>query len=322
MKKPVFIVLLFTILPVIMNAQTGESSFINLSVENDLFVFKGDGTDRYYTNGVRLEYFYEKAHKNFLSSLLLKVAEEKNVFSWGISQNIFTPSRIDIEGVQYDDRPYAGALFIIHSLSSFDYSRRVKVSSEINLGVIGPLSLADETQIWVHRAINDEIPRGWKNQVPNDIILNYNLEIDKEMIEIQDKIMVAGTVESYVGTMYDAMSAGFSLKIGKVKSIFEPYSGTPSGRKKHQVYLLLNPSIRVIYYNALLQGGIIRHLSHSETGYVLSKDQIERISAFTEVGMVYENPKLKVVVSQKMRTAAFKGGNAMEFGHISIGFKL
>lgn len=321
--KKILLAGVFTIITSITtSAQTEEGTSINLTVENDLFLFKGDGTDRYYTNGIRLEYFYQKEKRRFLSSLLLQISDDKNIYSWGLSQNMFTPSRIDIKDIQYDDRPYAGTLFAIHSLSSYDYSKKIKIASELNMGVIGPLSLADETQIWIHRLINDEKPEGWKNQIPNDIILNYNLRIEKEMMEIPDKLTVSGTVESYVGTMYDAMGAGFVLKLGKVKSIFEPWGKMVPDKRKYQLYVLFKPTVRVIYFNALLQGGIIHHLSQSEGGYTLDKDKIERLSAFTEVGLVYDRPKMNVKLLQKMRTAAFKEGTAMEFGHISFSFKL
>ncbi len=314
--------LLFVTIPLRLYAQSDEHPSIVLSVENDFFLFKGDGTDRYYTNGIRLEYFFQKEKRKFLSVLLLKISEDKNVFSWGLTQNMFTPSRIDIKTVQDDDRPYAGALFAIHSLNSYDYAKKIRIKTEMNLGVIGPLSLAGETQIWIHKLIKDEKPEGWKNQIPNDIILNYNIEIEKELIDVPDRLTVAGTVESYVGTMYDAMGAGFILKTGKVKSLFEHWDNSLPTKKKYQIYLVFKPTIRVIYFNALLQGGIVHHLTQSEEGYTLNKHQIERISAFTEVGLAYENSKFNIKLLQKMRTAAFVGGTAMEFGHITIGVKL
>ena len=59
---------------------------------------------------------------------------------------MFTPRNIDIADIQYNDRPYAGALYGIHSLQSTDTGKKTRVSSEIRFGVIGPLSFAKETQ--------------------------------------------------------------------------------------------------------------------------------------------------------------------------------
>lgn len=322
MKKWFTIGILLSIFPGSLLAQNDETPYINVSVENDLFVFKGDATDRYYTNGVRLDYFYQKEKRKFPSSLLLKISEDKNVFGWGLAQYMFTPSQIDIPTVQYGDRPYAGALFAIHSLSSYDYSKKIKVTSELYLGVMGPLSLAEETQIWVHGIFNYTKPLGWKNQVPNDIIINYNLRLEKEMIYVPEKLFVTGTIETFNGTLYNAMGAGFIVRLGRVHNFFEPKIGSVSGKKKSQLYVFLKPTVRTIYYNALLQGGIITNIKKSHDGYILNKDQIERISVFTEAGIVYERPQINFMLKQKMRTAPIKGGNALEVGNLSIGFKL
>lgn len=303
-------------------AQNMETPYLNLSVENDLFVFKGNATDRYYTNGVRIDYFYQKEKRKFPSSLLLKISDDRNVYGWGLAQDMFTPSRIDIPTVQYNDRPYAGALFAIHSLSSYDYIKKIKVSSELYLGVIGPLSLAEETQIWVHRIFNYTKPEGWKNQVPNDIIINYNLQVEKEMIYVPGKLFVTGTMETFTGTLYNAMGAGFIVRLGRVSNFPEQKSESIPVKKKSQLYVILKPTVRVIYYNALLQGGIITNIGKSAEGYRLNKDQIERINVFTEAGIVYERPGINVTLKQKMRTAPVKGGNALEVGNLSISFKL
>lgn len=303
-------------------AQDAETPYFHLSVENDLFVFKGDATDRYYTNGVRLDFFYQKRNRKFPSSLLVKISDDRNVYGWGLAQDMFTPSRIDISTVQFNDRPYAGALFAIHSLNSYDYSKKIKVSSELYLGVIGPLSLAEETQIWVHGLFNYTRPEGWKNQVPNDVIINYNLQLEKEVIDIPGKLFVTGIMETFNGTLYNAMGGGFMLRLGRVNNFFGQKNELISQKKKWQLYVILKPSVRVIYYNALLQGGIITNLENSQEGYRLNKDQVERINVFTEAGIVYEHPKITFTLKQKMRTAPIKGGNAMEVGSLAIGLKL
>lgn len=70
----------------------------------------------------------------------------------------------------------------------------------------------------------------------------------------------------------------------------------------------------------MLQGGIITNTKKSNEGYFLNKDQVEKINVFTEAGIVYARPKLTFMLLQKMRTAQFKGGNAVEYGNISIAF--
>lgn len=322
MNRIIATALLAALLPLAASAQTQVGPSLQVAWDNDYLIFKGDGTDRYYTNGVRVEYFFRREKRNFLQRLLLQVANDDNLYGWGLAQHMFTPSRIDIAEVQPEDRPYAGALFAIHSLRSMNRAKRITVATEMNIGVMGPLSLADQAQTWVHGAIGYTIPEGWDNQVPNDIILNYNLQVEREVVNVPGKFIVSGIMDAFVGTLYDAMGAGFSLRMGRVRSPYDAPSEASNGGIKHQLYLLMRPTARVIYYNALLQGGIIHHITASEEGYTLGKDRLERISAFTEVGLVYERPKLAVKLAQKMRTAPFKGGSALEYGSVTVAFNL
>ena len=323
MKKWIIIIIFLGIYSNSLMSQSLDATpYLSLSAENDLFSFPDGSTDRYYTNGMQLGYFYKKENWKFPSTLLLKIAEDKNVLGWALAQHMFTPSQIDIDAVQYNDRPYAGALFAIHSLNSYDYSKKIKLTSEFNLGVMGPLSLAEKTQIAVHGLFNYPKPQGWKNQIPNDIIINYNLRMEKEIVYVPQKLFITGIIETYTGTLYDAMGAGFSLRIGRVNSFFEEKSAYPSMKSKSQLYVTLKPTVRVIYYNALLQGGVVTNTKESHDGYILNKDQIERINVFTELGVTYTRPKMNISLLQKMRTAPIKGGNAIEIGSVSIAFKI
>lgn len=323
MKNWITFILFLVIQPGTLSSQDlNETPFVTLSAENDFFSFPGGATDRYYTNGVRIDYSFTKEGRKFPSSLLVKISEDKNVFSCGLAQYMFTPSQIDVESVQYNDRPYAGALFLIHSLSSYDYTKKIKLTSEFYLGVMGPLSLAAETQTAVHRLFDDTSPEGWKNQLPNDIVINYNLHLEKELVYVPRKLFVTGIIETFSGTLYNSMGAGFSLKLGRVNHFAGEKTGGQAGKHKSQLYVMLKPAVRAIYFNALLQGGVITNAKKSGDGYMLDKDQVEKINVFTEAGIVYARPKLAVTLSQKMRTAQFKGGNAVEFGSISVAFKL
>lgn len=304
----------------ILYSQERSGSF-RLVAENDFFSFPGGATDRYYTNGVQLDYFYQKKRRKFPSSLLLRISDDKNIYGWGLAQYMFTPSEIDVPEVQSEDRPYAGSLFAIHSLSSYDYNIRMKVTSEIFAGVIGSWSLADKTQKKVHRITNSEDPQGWGHQIPNDILLNYNLSIEKEVAYFPGKLHLSGMAETFTGTLYTAMGAGFVLKIGKINNAYV-HDLRQDHQTEKELYIILRPSARAVYYNALLQGGVINNNRNNKKGYTLNKDQIERITVFTEVGVALSLSKLEVKVLQKMRSAQFTGGHAVEFGSIQLTFKL
>lgn len=308
------------------NAQpVNEKHSLRILWDNDFINFRGDGTDRYYTNGMRIDYFYTKKQKaKFPSSLLLNISNDNNnIYGLGIAQFMFTPKNIAVPDIQYNDRPYAGALYSIYSLQSIDKNKKIKVTSEIRLGVIGPLSFAKETQTWAHRLLDYTKPEGWHNQVPNDIILNYNISIEKQMLQPSKNLLVVGIIETFSGTTYNGAGTGFMLRVGKFVNYFDNISvAHKKNISKSQLYVFMKPAIRVVLSNALLQGGIINQISPQNTGYILSKDQIERLIVLYDVGVTFERPKYSVTITQKFIGPEFKGQYTQEFGNLTMQFKL
>ncbi len=298
---------------------------LRIFLDNDFLNFRGAGTDRYYTNGVRIDYFYTKKQKaKFPSSLLLNISNDNNnVYGWGLAQFMFTPRHIDITEIQLDDRPYAGALYAIHSLQSINTMANIKVNTELFLGVIGPWSLAEESQTWIHTLIGYTKPEGWNNQVASDLILNYNISIEKQLLNPSNRILLVGVVETFSGTLYNAAGIGFMLRIGKFNNYFEGVSNSQSTSKnKFQIYVFMKPVARVVLSNALLEGGLISQMSAQTSAYTLDKDQIERLSVLYDVGLNFEMPGFSISISQKLRTAEFKGQYVQEVGNITMKFNL
>lgn len=92
----------------------------------------------------------------------------ENDNNWGLklAQQIYTPENKDDPNPQYNDRPYAGW---IHG----EYFKRIFKDNyedyyEIGLGIVGPASLAEETQTEFHKLLNMALPMGWKWQLNNE----------------------------------------------------------------------------------------------------------------------------------------------------------
>ncbi len=147
----------------------GESTeSISLYIEND-FRF----SDRYYTNGLKLLYtglgddFYtSKAQFAFLR---LFVEDDSETQAWqtaSLGQNMYVSSSISEANPPSWDRPYAGWLYLnagahIAKKNSLD-------SFSITMGVVGPLSFAEQTQKFYHSIIDAETPMGWDKQINNE----------------------------------------------------------------------------------------------------------------------------------------------------------
>lgn len=157
-------------------------------VEND----RATGTDQNYTSGVGLALvshdlagalrreclpaplrlhasligmaspgFWAPAHEGATHNAVVK-----------FGQAMYTPRDFSRTDLILDDRPYAGLLYL-----GLSWNRRGRDASgdvetldtrEVTLGVIGPLSLARQTQDLVHHLIGVERFRGWDHQLKNE----------------------------------------------------------------------------------------------------------------------------------------------------------
>ncbi len=99
--------------------------------------------------------------------------------SLGIGQLIQTPNDLSRKDLIKNDVPYAGIIGLLGSWYTYD---NVDFRGlQVVLGVVGPLSLAEQTQKTVHR----KNPRGWTHQLHTEPILNLNYMIKKKVFQVQ-----------------------------------------------------------------------------------------------------------------------------------------
>jgi len=145
--------------------------------ENDAIA----GADRHYTQGAGISYLSrDDALPRWLTSISahvpggdLEVAAQK--FGVAFSQEIYTPEDLHKPHLVEDDRPYAGWLYSVLSLQRRGTGIAGLEAIEVfrlHLGVIGPESLAEETQKTWHGTE----PAGWQFQLQTEpgFILGYD----------------------------------------------------------------------------------------------------------------------------------------------------
>lgn len=193
--------------------------------ENDLFA----DTDQNYTNGVKLTWIspdmtrYRDSGK--LPEWSLPIIRRlpfinepglmRNV-AFSIGQNMYTPEDISREDLIEDDRPYGGWLYGGLALQSKNERRLDTI--EIQLGMVGPVSFAEQTQDLVHRLRGIQRPKGWDNQIKNEpglaIIYERKWRVLKRGIQGDlgyDAITHLGGV---LGNVYTYANAGAELRVG------------------------------------------------------------------------------------------------------------
>jgi hypothetical protein len=138
--------------------------------ENDTF----GGTDRFYTDGVALGITHTRP--SWIDPLAdwLPWGEGRRTVGYDVTQAILTPADTTRSVPDPNDRPYAGILAVgisLHVERSNSYH-----GLRFLTGVVGPWSLAEETQREVHRLIGSGQPQGWSYQLENEPILNLVYE--------------------------------------------------------------------------------------------------------------------------------------------------
>ncbi|CAN5478286.1 hypothetical protein BH11BAC5_BH11BAC5_11420 [soil metagenome] len=301
-----------------------ELQLLKISEDDDYLNFRGEGTDRNYTQGLKIELYYTKhTAPTFPGNLLMKISNSAdNLYGWGLTQNIYTPNNIKATAIQYGDRPYAGTLYASHILVSSDKEKKQKLTTNVSLGVIGKPSLAGQAQTWVHGIINYQKPQGWNNQVKTDLILNYYILYERLLFNPTPKLEIIGGVHSNIGTLYNNAGFGIQFRGGLFNNYFSNYerpafySGVSNGSiKKFQFYFYMKTIGTAVMDDATLQGGFFTHLS---SPYYISKDSMNRFTMQYEYGIVLSKNRFGISVSEKLRTAEFKGTYTQQIGNLTL----
>jgi len=152
-----------------------DASTLTLLFENDLFA----DTDQNYTNGIQINWMspdltdYRDSER--LPAWVVPLVErlpfinepglQRNI-GFGLGQKIFTPEDTDRRDRIVNDQPYAGWLYL--STAFHNKNRQALDTFEIQLGIVGPAALGEETQNFVHDLRDIPEARGWDNQLDNE----------------------------------------------------------------------------------------------------------------------------------------------------------
>lgn len=202
-----------------------KKKYLTFSYENDRI---GSGRDSDYTNGVRMTYHDTQAA---VPEIIHKIAEPIPNFSinqttsiyYTLGQNLYTPSDITIRADQPDDRPWAAWLYTSAGLTTVTDNHIDDV--ELTVGVIGPAAGGEPVQRIVHSVVGANIPKGWGNQLHNEL----------------------GLMASWDRRWPDALET----KIGPFYMALEPHAGVTAGN----VYIYGNTgaTLTISPYNDGLQ---------------------------------------------------------------------
>jgi len=274
--------------------------------------------DYYYTNGVRFDYIDPGLARSPFEYFMLPYRQSA-VSYHGISfvQDFFTPLVLDTTAVQYGDRPFAGVLYAGQFKVTLNAKKHYKQISEIDFGILGPESLGGFVQTTIH----ETKPTGWVNQVNNDVIINYNVKIEKGIINI-DHFDLNAVFEGKAGTLYTNAGAGFNTRIGNFMPYFEniglvgPGKNGYAGKSKLQYAFTFSSLLRAVAYDATLQGGMFS----KDNTYTLSAEDINRLVFNASFGVSFTYKFFGFSTEMNFITPEFRGSKEHRWLHMAATF--
>jgi lipid A 3-O-deacylase len=125
-------------------------------------------SDRYYTNGLRLNWTSPtSAVPAWMAGLGHALwGDGKQRISLDVAQQMYTPDNTTAVVLPPGDRPYAGVLMGTLAVMSDTATSRSTFS--LGLGVVGPAALAEQLQDGFHDLIGQTHDAGWSGQLHNE----------------------------------------------------------------------------------------------------------------------------------------------------------
>ena len=287
--------------------QMGQPTYVRFHYDNDLFA----ATDYYYTQGYSVEIVNPVLRKNPLTRLLLKASGKQTQYGLAFEHFGFTPTSIRSDVILFGDRPFAGCILLKTFSISTDTLRRVRVSSLLSTGMMGPVALGSQIQTALHRLLNGVEPHGWQHQIQNDLIVNYTLSYEKQVYTYRRVLSVSALAHAQAGSFADRLQTGLVIMAGRFDS---PFSHTTTGRRL-QLYGYAQPVVSLVAYDATLQGGPFNRSSP----YVIPANQLARTTFQANVGAVFHYKNLYLEYYQSVLSREFQTGLAHRWGGAKIG---
>jgi len=307
-KELLGLLLLFVSLRLL--AQPGTAYFA-FQWSNDLFYLPAP-TDHYYTNGLTLDLALPILQNNPLNHTLLRTGKEAlQTAGLQLTQDMFTPIRKDTLAIFPDDRPFASVLTLHSYLHSTAPQRRMAITAEWQLGVLGPAAGGGLTQNFIHGLTpQSEEVIGWRNEVRTDVVLNYNLELEKGLFYTKYLQAWLGA-RARLGTLHTDLTSGVHLQAGLFEDRFSNLRGW--GRRPFRLLLHSSVAWRLAAYDATIQGGLFR--VDSRYREVL---QLKPLQEQWELGLEMSYRSFGIQAGVRGAAAPFTGGSYHRWGYLSF----
>ncbi|EHJ93242.1 lipid A deacylase LpxR family protein [Vreelandella boliviensis] len=298
-----------------------DDSVLSIKHANDGMASSDDG---HFTSGFELDWTFEPEAQSWTQRLAIALPDSiigsADMAAFRLVHQIYTPNNIEQRGLVEDDRPYAGIVY--GGISLYEDvpmgNWRQATDLHLDIGLVGPSSLADSIQREVHRITNSDRPRGWNNQLGDEAIVNVTMRRQwwHSSPLIGKQLAHGPSVSAALGNLYSYASAGYSVRWGDEASSIPTLAPNPgsrhhmTGKEGWQWYLFASVDGYYMAQNLMLDGNTFRN-SHS----VDRKEWIGDLSA--GLALAWEDWQVSYAAIQRSRE--FDGQEEQDkFGSITL----
>lgn len=322
-----FLLAIGTAFPLTTSAiESGKQGTLSFVLENDLFY----GNDRHYTNGVGVVWVPgpdastpEWAIK--LARLVPWFPGEGEIrHGYAFGQSMFTPDDIEIADPPLDERPYAGWLY--GSIGAGVESGKQLDLFGITLGVVGPASMAEQSQKFIHKVVDADKPQGWDTQLENEpgLILAYQRSWRglATTTALGNRMDFTPHIGATLGNVFTYANLGLTVRYGQwLPADYGPpriqpgVMGSPdfSPASDFGWYLFASVEGRAVAHNIFLDGNTFRDSR--------SVDK-EPLIGDLQFGLVLDWPAARLSYTHVLRSDEFKTQKSKDdFGAFSVSIK-
>ena len=222
------------------------------------------------------------------------------------------------------DRTYAGWLYGGVGLVS-DTGRRYD-NLELDLGIVGPQSYAEDTQKFVHGVIGANQPQGWHNQLKNEpgVVLTYERAWRgvAQAYPLDFAADLSPHVGGSLGNVFTQAAGGLILRVGRdLPDDYGPPRIRPSlpgsdffvPTGAFGWYLFAGVEERAVARNIFLDGNTFAHSR--------SVDKNTWVGDF-QYGIAVTVGATRIALTEINRTREFEGQQHPDsFGALTVGFR-
>ncbi|MBP6687314.1 MAG: lipid A deacylase LpxR family protein [Lacibacter sp.] len=233
--------------------QPGFSQQLSVITENDRYLMQG--RDRYYTNGLMINYQRTGNSKN--------QSTIKQVHQYELGQKLFTPFSRKIYDASQIDRPVTGYLYGKYTQSNFkEHNQLVQWSASI--GAIGKASLGQGMQNMFHKIISvnsDWWGWIWGYQLKSAAGINLHGLYAKGLLNDQTSfVQITPVSQAIAGMIYTNISQGLLIQLGKFNPLHQSSYWNASVDDEQtpgtELFFYYHPELMYQFYNATVQGGM------------------------------------------------------------------